>query len=340
MHLPFTGGEIQGTLAGGGRISNSSTNEPTAGELVSHLRDLLGSALATGSRNSYRRAWLIFSEFHGRFFGTTTPTLPLPYTKVALFISYLSAKQLAPSTITSYLSALSYVHKLMGRPDPTKSFLIQKLLTALSRQRAADVRLPITRPVLHELLRSLRQTNSSAFQRCLYSAMFLLAFYGFFRIGELAAKSAGRHCSLLQFKDLTFLMSDGTPYMIKLTITDFKHNTSRKPFEILIEREAAMPFCPVQGLINYCQLRGVQPGPLFCHQNLEPITVYQFNTELSRCLTFCGLDTKRYKGHSFRIGAASHAADKGFSDAQIRTLGRWKSDAFKSYIRSESLHAN
>ena len=130
-------------------------------------------------RNSYRRVWLIFSEFHGRFFGTTTPTLPLPYTKVALFISYLSAKQLAPSTITSYLSALSYVHKLMGRPDPTKSFLIQKLLTALSRQRAADVRLPITRPVLHELLRSLRQTNSSAFQRCLYSAMFLLAFYGF-----------------------------------------------------------------------------------------------------------------------------------------------------------------
>ena len=72
--------------------------------------------------------------------------------------------------------------------------------------------------------------------------MFLLAFYGFFRIGELAAKSAGRHCSLLQFKDLTFLMSNGTPHMINLTITDFKHNTSRKPFEILIEREAAMPF--------------------------------------------------------------------------------------------------
>ena len=168
------------------------------------MRDLLGSALATGSRNSYRRAWLIFSEFHGRFFGTTTPILPLPYTKLALFISYLSAKQLAPSTITSYLSALSYVHKLMGRPDPTKSFLIQKLLTALSRQRAADVRLPITRPVLHELLRSLRQTNSSAFQRCLYSAMFLLAFYGFFRIGELAAKSSTLFVALIQGSNFSY----------------------------------------------------------------------------------------------------------------------------------------
>lgn len=55
---------------------------------------------------------------------------------------------------------------------------------------------------------------------------------------------------------------------------------------------------------------------------------------------FCGLDTSRYKGHSFRIGAACYAADKGFSDAQIRALGRWKSDAFKVYIRSDTLHAN
>ena len=117
-------------------------------------------------------------------------------------------------------------------------------------------------------------------------------------------------------------MSDGTPHMIKLTITNFKHNMSRKPFEILIEHGAAMPSCPIQGISNYCQLRGMQPGPLFCHQNLEPITVYQFNTELSRCLTFCGLDTKKYKGHSFGISATSHAANKGFLDTQIGTLGR------------------
>ena len=44
-------------------------------------------------------------------------------------------------------------------------------------------------------------------------------------------------------------------------------------------------------------------------------------------LTFCGLDPSRYKGYSFRIGAA-HAADRGMTDAQIRTLGRWKSNAF------------
>ena len=146
-----------------------------------------------------------------RFCGSSTPQLPLSSPQLALFISYLSARKLAPSTISSYLSAISYVHKIKGYSDPTKSFLIHRLSTALSRQRLADLRLPITRPVLHELIKSLRHTNSSAFQRCLYSAMFLLAFYGFFRVGELAAKSVGRVDSILQFKDLKFFVHNGQP---------------------------------------------------------------------------------------------------------------------------------
>lgn len=41
-----------------------------------------------------------------------------------------------------------------------------------------------------------------------------------------------------------------------------------------------------------------------------------------------GFDPSRYEGHSLPIGAASHAADWGFTDAHIRLLGRWKSNAF------------
>ena len=94
MHLPFTDGGIQGTLAGGGRISNSSANEPTAGELATHLRNLLlGSVLATDSCSSYLRAWLIFVEFRRRFLGTN------PSITIIFFISNLSAKTLAPSKI-------------------------------------------------------------------------------------------------------------------------------------------------------------------------------------------------------------------------------------------------
>jgi len=191
--------------------------------------------------------------------------------------------------------------------------LIHTLLTAVGRQRLADLRLPITRPVLHELIKSLQHTTSSAFQRCLYSAMFLLAFYGFFHVGELAAKSMDSADSVLKC-----LVHNGQPQMIKII------NTDRKPFEILIDREDTAIFSrQISGRIRTLhRLRSINLKPNFRG-------VYNFWS-----------DTSRYKGQSFRIGAASLAADQGFSDAQIRTLSRWKSDAFKLYIRSERLQAN
>ena len=118
--------------------------------------------------------------------------------------------------------------------------------------------------------------------------------------------------------------------MAKLTIRKFKHNTANKAFEILIARENSALVCPVQTLLDYCGLRDAASGPLFCESDLRPVTISSFNTELKRCLVFCGLDTSRYKGYSFRIGAATHASEQGFSDSQIRKLGRWQSDAFKT----------
>jgi len=118
---------------------------------------------------------------------------------VALFISFLSASRLAPSTISSYISALSYAHKLKNIFDPTKSFLIRKLLSAQSRMGGPDVRFPITQPVFYELVSSLRHTNSSTYQRTLLAAMLRIAFYGFFRVGELAAKTKGSVHLVLQF---------------------------------------------------------------------------------------------------------------------------------------------
>ena len=297
---------------------------------------MLSTSLTDGSRQLYRRAWSVFREFYAQFYGSANPSLPLfPYC-IPLFISYLSFRKLAFSTITSYLAAISYVHKLRGFPDPTKSFLIQKLLSALSRKRSVDVRLPVTRPLLHELIRSLRFTNSSAFQRSLYATMFLVAFYGLFRIGELATKSTRVSSSVVQFNNVTFLSTDEA----KISISNYKHNTSNRPFDIILTREVSQPFCPVAALLQYCSTRGDRPGPLFCHADHSPISVHQFTRELQRCLAFCGLDTSRYKSHSFRIGGACHAADKGYSDAQIRALGRWKSEAFKVYLRSTVCHAN
>ena len=51
-------------------------------------------------------------------------------------------------------------------------------------------------------------------------------------------------------------------------------------------------------------------------------------------LSQLGADVSKFSGHSFRIGAASTAARAGLSDSFIQKLGRWKSDAFTTYIRT------
>ena len=291
--------------------------------------------------------------------GPPIPTLPLSPVCLPLYISYLSFRKLAYSTIALHLSAISYAHKVGGFCDPTKSFFNTKIIDRIKSSKTFRyssamgswsarsplpgnglLRLPITRPLLHELVRSLEYTNSSAFQRTLFSAMFLNAFYGLFRIGELSTKSSRFACSVVQYRDLQILSREKVPCTAKVTIIDYKHNSDHRPFDILITRVDSVPFFPVKTLLKYCEVRGKRPGPLFCNSDQTPITVSQFNTELQRCLQYCGLDISRYKNHSFRIGGACHAADKGFSDAQIRDLGRCKSDAFKVYLRSESINAN
>lgn len=153
------------------------------------MNELLHSAITEESRNTYKRAWSTYVEFCSEFGGSRDSLLPVSLNHLALFISYLSPRKFASSTILTYVSAVSYVHKLANFADPTKTFLVQKLLAAHSKLHSSpDIRFPITRSVLERLVLALNHTNSSAFQILLYQTMFLVAFYGFFRVGELTAK--------------------------------------------------------------------------------------------------------------------------------------------------------
>ena len=102
-----SGSELQGHFPGSRGGSISDTREPHAEELGANLRTLLSSSLTAGSRRSYQRAWIIFLQFYRQFYGSDDPPLPVPPTCLPLFISYLTFRKLALSTITSYLSAIS-----------------------------------------------------------------------------------------------------------------------------------------------------------------------------------------------------------------------------------------
>ncbi|CAC5370192.1 unnamed protein product [Mytilus coruscus] len=115
----------------------------------------------------------------------------------------------------------------------------------------------------------------------------------------------------------------------------FKHNVKGMPKTISFSHGTAMESAVV-AMVEYLKVRpySVPTEPLFCSVDATPLHPPDFDRILHKCLASCGLDSSRYKGHSFRIGAATDAAERGLFDSQIRSMGRWKSNAFQKYIRS------
>jgi hypothetical protein len=65
------------------------------------------------------------------------PIWPVPVEILAEFIAYLSYKGLTASTVSTYISGLSHVHKMKGLHDSTKLFLISKMLEGMKRTNSA-----------------------------------------------------------------------------------------------------------------------------------------------------------------------------------------------------------
>ena len=92
--------------------------------------------------------------------------------------------------------------------------------------------------------------------------------------------------------------------------------------------------CPVTALLRYMAARGGNPGPLFIWVDGRFLTWKTFVAGVRAALTSAGYPAANYAGHSFRIGAATTAAQRGVQDSLIQTLGRWQSSAYTRYIQT------
>ena len=290
------------------------------------MQRLLDASLTNSSASSYTHAWRLFINFAEKF--DLPSDIPVKQHILAIYVTYLFSQDYAASTIASYLSAISYIHKLNNMYDPCASFIIQKLLVAARKLKPPqDVRLPITKAILHKISDALRYTVSSSFERVMFKSMFLLAFYAFLRIGEITSGQTISNKNLISFKQI-FIEKD----KITIKFLSYKHHMG-KPFLLTIYSAHDSNYCPVKCLHDYVSIRGAQDGPLFCYVPDIPVSRIKFATVLKNSLGFSHHQFGKITCHSFRIGMASHCADIGMSDSKIRLLGRWKSDAFKSYIR-------
>lgn len=254
---------------------------------------------------------------------------PPPVEQIVNFIAYLSLNGYAESTARAYVGAIGYECKINGFEDSTNRFIVSKVLEGFKRLNSrVDTRLPITEKILARLTGALSSVCSSFYEAKLFTAAYTLAFFAFLRVGELAISKGNNSQTILGIGDVNIQNNQLT-----LCIRCSKTDQLGKGVKVVVNNHGSI-ICPVQAMTKFLEVRPNFPGPLFCHFGGKPLTRYQFSAVLDKVIVAIGLESKYYKSHSFRIGAATTAADKGFSDEEIKIAGRWKSSAFRTYIRS------
>ena len=264
---------------------------------------------------------------------------PLPVTEPGLinFVAFAINQGLKYQTIKSYLSAIRHFQISVGGGDPRVGSMpqLELALRGTRKEQAGQptrTRLPITPSILWKL-RQLWDQQASNWDNVMLWAACCLGFFGFLRSGELSAPEEGEFDpgQHLSFSDVA-LDDPANPKVVSVRIKQSKTDPFRLGVTIFLGRTGTH-LCPVAALLSYMALRGPGVGPLFRFEDGRPLTRPRLVSALRIALANVGLNPGDYSGHSFRIGAATTAAACGVPVDTIKTLGRWKSQAYQLYVR-------
>ncbi len=297
-------------------------------------------SVAPSTRRVYEKGLDLFTQFGYTHLGLNVLSSLPTTTQIVQFMGYLSLQKYAPSTIATYVAGVSHHCKLTWGEDkdPTRAFIVSKILEGKRRKDGrVDSRLPLTLDLLVKAIGVLPPLCVSSYECKLFSAVFLLAFYGFLRVSEYTYDSKFPH-KCIKFQDLK-LVKWGTCTTINLNIPFSKTDQHGKGHILLISTSDIFNSCPVQAMCDYLRVRPntKDNSPLFIHFDRSPLSRYQMNSVLSKALSVSGIShLGTWGSHSIRIGAATWFFLQKVSIEEIKKRGRWSqnSNVVFRYIRT------
>ena len=201
---------------------------------------------------------------------------------------------------------------------------------------ARRTRSPLTRPHLLRLLRHLPQSD---YDSIVLRAAFTLAFAGFLRVGECTYRDADKQLNSSFAKwfitKRSIIISEDRTSM-DLTLPASKTDPFREGIRLTITASGDEA-CAVKAMrrLRQADSHRANSAPLFCigEYRQDSFTREHVVARLQQLALLAGLGQGTWNGHSFRRGAATWAAESGMSESDIQTLGRWRSDSYKVYIK-------
>ena len=313
--------------------SGSDTSRLSAAHIYNVIERLKMKKNCDTTNRNYLGIWRHFNRFLIRL-----DYVPGSWEqRTILFRAHLIEQGLQSATIRSYISAI----KSVVQDDDYEWDDNQILLTTLTRackmtNDVVFIRRPIRRNVLEAILFEVdRVVPGQPYLIAAYRAIFALAYYGLFRIGELVkgdhpAKAKDVHIATNKKKILIVLHSSKThgkhsrPQKIKISADSPLHSQQKKWF------------CPFELAINYMRLRGDYKSlhdQFFVFRDNTPISAANTRKIFKITLSNLNLNVKHFDFHSLRVGRASELLKLGYSIDQIKLFGRWKSNAVFRYLK-------
>ena len=257
---------------------------------------------------------------------------------MSAFVAFLYQQGLSATAFKSYLAAVRHAQIALGLEDPVMVGMpqLQYVLKGASRRltgRGGRTRLPITPAILRQL-RHTWESHPSRADAVMLWAVATLCFFAFLRMGEAVIPSDSRFDARthLSYGDIR-VNSTSNPLWVEVHIKHSKCDQFSKAVTLSVGA-THMDICLVAAMLGYLVERESLPGPLFKFTDGRYLTRNRFVSALRAALGECGIDSALYAGHSFRIGVATTAALRGMQDSLIKTLGRWDSSAYMTYIHT------
>ena len=263
--------------------------------------------------------------------------------KTLIFVGWLIKRDVQSNTISSYLSGVQKAHVACGFSGlDNDSPLIKEILLGHKNKhvqgkanKARAKRLPATIKVLRFLKTKIRTSKLSDHGKITAWAASTICFYGALRSSEALSRYENFFDPNLTLckKDVTLCKDEDGVESLHLNI---KHSKTNKTGidETVIIYATNTDTCPIRAAKKLLILTKNVPSeyPFFSLESGKPLSQRKFNALLSD-LTSDQIRGGSISSHSFRIGITSLLAKKGFSDSELKKVGRWSSRAFKAYIR-------
>ena len=267
--------------------------------------------------------------------------MPTTETTLILFATYLASERITYATIKVYLAAIHNTHVSAGLHSHFYQQLsprLQSVLKGIKKTQAitqpAKPCSPITLDIMKNIKNLLSRQPNSYLNIMIWAAC-CLVFFGFLRVCEFTVPGDNLfdESTHLSFNSISFDNRDN-PNRLKLIIKQSKTDPFCRGVNIYLGATSnIIKFCPLRGILPYLVLRGNRPGPLFMFEDGKSLTRHRLSIELNNILQKLHLDKHLCNTHSFCIGAATSTRQANIPDLYIKMLGRWKSDAYLTYLK-------